>query len=174
MGLGAIEGNASFVEGCSFNDGYNGGIGVFGTNNLTLKNNVIYRAVGPAIDLEGKDHKVIGNLLTTSLSILTFRVGKIYASADLNWDGALNLEKAKDFTVTGNSIAGAEKVGIRFPGVPCDDNTKRVYGNEVCNYFVFVSRDLLKKLDIFQLIISFSRYFPNKDRKELKRKRFLI
>lgn len=131
LNIGAIEGNASFVEGCSFNDGYNGGIGVFGTHNLTLENNVIYRAVGPAIDLEGRHHKVIGNLMTTALSILTFRVSRVYATADLNWDGALNLDKAKDFTVIGNSIAGAEKVGIRFPGVPCDDVSKRVYGNEV-------------------------------------------
>ena len=32
------------------------------------------------------------------------KVSMVYASADLNWDGALNLDKAKSFTVVNNSI----------------------------------------------------------------------
>ena len=41
-------------------------------------------------------------------------------------DGALNLDKAKSFTVVNNSItalhiAGSEKVDMRFPDVPCEE-----------------------------------------------------
>lgn len=96
--------------------------------------------------------------MTTALSILTFRVSRVYASADLNWDGALNLEKAKDFTVIGNSIAGAEKVGIRFPGVPCDDVSKRVYGNEVNQYIVLCFNFLANRNLNEMLLYKFKRF----------------
>lgn len=36
----------SNVTGCSFNNGFNTAIGVFGTNKLNVTNNVIYRPVG--------------------------------------------------------------------------------------------------------------------------------
>ena len=32
----------------------------------------------------------------------------VYASADLNWDGALNLDKAKSFTIVNNCITAVQ------------------------------------------------------------------
>ena len=75
LGVGDVaHGNESFVDGCSFNDGYNVGIGVYGTNDLTVKNNVIYRTVGQGIDLEGSRNKLLNNLVVYSVAEATFRV----------------------------------------------------------------------------------------------------
>lgn len=75
LGIGDVaHGNESFVDGCSFNDGYNVGIGVFGTNYLTVKNNVIYHTVGQGIDLEGTGNKLLNNLVIHSVAESTFRV----------------------------------------------------------------------------------------------------
>jgi len=75
MNLGAITyGNASYVEGCSFQDGFNAGIGVYGTHNLTLKQNVIHHTVGPGVDLEGSSNELVDNLVMMSLAEETFKV----------------------------------------------------------------------------------------------------
>ena len=75
LDVGTIaNGNESFVSGCSFNDGFNAGIGVYGTNDLTVKNNVIHHTVGPGIDLEGAGNKLLNNLVTYSISEATYKV----------------------------------------------------------------------------------------------------
>ena len=74
LNLGTIKGNESFVHGCSFNDGFNVGIGVYGTNNLTIEDNVVHHTVGPAIDLEGADNKLLNNLVMLSLAEGTYKV----------------------------------------------------------------------------------------------------
>ena len=63
---------------------------------------------------------------------------RIFASADLKWPGAINVDKAVNYTMIGNSVAGSEKVGIRFPGIPCEDISKRIYGNEVKQKKIFL------------------------------------
>ena len=66
--------NPSFVKGSSFHDGYNMGIGVYGTNNLIILDNVIHHTVGPGIDLQGTNNSIIKNLVTLSLAEGTFMV----------------------------------------------------------------------------------------------------
>ena len=74
LAVGRITDGESLVYGSSFHDGFNVGIGVFGTDNLTLKNNVIHHTVGPAIDLGGQNNKLLHNLVTMSLAEATFKV----------------------------------------------------------------------------------------------------
>ena len=56
--------------------GYNVGVGVFGTDNLTLNDNIIHHTVGPAIDLGGRDNKLVHNLVIMSLAEATFKVSR--------------------------------------------------------------------------------------------------
>lgn len=69
-----VQTNESFVRGCSFHDGFNVGIGVYGTNNLTIENNVLHHCVGPCIDLEGSENKLLNNLVTVSIAEGTYKV----------------------------------------------------------------------------------------------------
>jgi len=61
------------VSGCSFNDGFNAGIGVYGTNDLTVENNVVHHTVGPGIDLEGAGNKLLNNLVMYSIAEATYK-----------------------------------------------------------------------------------------------------
>ncbi|XP_065660201.1 fibrocystin-L isoform X2 [Hydra vulgaris] len=127
----ATDENPSFVKGSSFHDGYNMGIGVYGTNNLVISDNVIHHTVGPGIDLEGSNNSIIKNLVTLSLAEGTFMTSAY--QFDMKWPGAIQVHNAENYTMYGNSIAGSEKNGLITRGVDCNDNDaiKRVYNNEI-------------------------------------------
>ena len=76
LDVGLVKGNDSLVYGSSFHDGYNTGIGVFGTSNLTIENNVVHHTVGPCIDVEGSDNKILHNLVMLSIAASTYKVTK--------------------------------------------------------------------------------------------------
>nr|XP_047143668.1 fibrocystin-L-like isoform X2 [Hydra vulgaris] len=123
--------NPSFVKGSSFHDGYNMGIGVYGTNNLIISDNVIHHTVGPGIDLEGRNNGIINNLITLSLAEGTFMTTAY--QFDMKWPGAIQVHNAVNYTMYGNSIAGSEKIGLITRGVDCNDNNAiaRIYNNEI-------------------------------------------
>jgi len=79
--IGDVEGNSSFVRSCSFNDGYNTALGVYGTNNLLIEGNVIYHGVNELVKLEGEGHQLIDNLISLSLAEVTYKVNAIYSSS---------------------------------------------------------------------------------------------
>ena len=51
----------------------------------------------------------------------------------MKFPGAIQLYSAQHYTFINNSIAGSEKAGLKFKGVPCEDMNAadRLYGNEV-------------------------------------------
>ena len=55
----------------------------------------------------------------------------------MKFSGAIQLDNAEDYTFINNSIAGSEKAGLKFKGVPCEDMNavNRIYGNEVKRWF---------------------------------------
>lgn len=72
-GLGDVDGNSSYIRGNSINRGYNTGIGMFGTNNLVVEDNVIYHTIGPSIRDEGKGNTYIHNLAARSEAFSTYK-----------------------------------------------------------------------------------------------------
>ena len=72
--MGTINGNESFVYGSSFNDGFNMGIGIYGTNDIEIEDNVIHHTVGPGIDLQGSRNKLLHNLVMYSIAEATYKV----------------------------------------------------------------------------------------------------
>ena len=52
---------------------------------------------------------------------------------DLKWPASIMLNKAENFTMIGNSVAGSEKIGIKTNGFSCSDDTSslKVRDNEV-------------------------------------------
>ena len=50
------------------------GIGVYDTDNLTITDNAVHFTVGPSIDLEGKNNKLIHNLVSRSVAESTYKV----------------------------------------------------------------------------------------------------
>ena len=72
--MGSIEDSETFITGSSIHDGFNVGIGVYGTDNLTITDNVVHFTVGPSIDLQGKSNKLVHNLASRSVAESTYKV----------------------------------------------------------------------------------------------------
>jgi hypothetical protein len=62
INVGDITNNSSYVTSCSFHDGYSAGLGAFGSNALTIANNVFHKTIGPSLSLSGSGHSIINNL----------------------------------------------------------------------------------------------------------------
>ncbi len=111
-------------------DGYNSGLGIFGTNELLVENNVFHHVVGAGIRNQGSSNKLIGNLVVLVIAPHTFKGQK--PDFDVHWPGGIEVSKAKDTTMIGNAVAGSEKIGFLIPGESCDvvDNTRDWRDNE--------------------------------------------
>ena len=59
---------SSYIRGNSFHDGFNTAIGVFGTNDLTVVDNVIHHTVGSSVRVWGSRNKVLHNVAVLSVS----------------------------------------------------------------------------------------------------------
>lgn len=124
-----MEGNTSYVSGNSFHDGFNTGIGVFRTNNLTIKDNIVHHTVGPSIRVIGEFVSLLRNLAVYSLSIHTYNGRK--DKSNLQWPGAIEVDQAKDVILINNTVAGSERFGFKISGEKCSDGPGISVGNEV-------------------------------------------
>lgn len=130
LNTGLVEGNTSYVRGNSFHDGFNTGIGVFGTDNLTVEDNVVHHTVGPSIRVAGRFDSVLRNLAVYSISIHTYN-GRSEQS-NIHWPGAIEVHEATDVTLINNTVAGSERFGIMLDGEKCTADSPGIsVGNEV-------------------------------------------
>ena len=101
----------------AIHDGYNPGIGVFGTNNLTVEDNIVHHTVGSSILVAGKFNRVLRNLAVYSISIHTYKGRRDHSL--VHWPGAIEVHEATDVTLINNTVAGSERFGFRIDGVEC-------------------------------------------------------
>ena len=117
LNLGSIQGNESFVRGSSFQDGFNSGLGIFGTDNLLIEDNILYHVVGAGIRNQGSRNQLLRNLVVLAIAPHTFK--GLLPPLDLFWPGGIEVIKAKNTTMVGNAVAGCERVGFLIPGESC-------------------------------------------------------
>ena len=72
--VGDVKDDESLVQGCSFNDGYNTAVGVYGSNGLRVIDNVIYHGVNELVQMEGNGHVFNNNLVAMAFAEATFKV----------------------------------------------------------------------------------------------------
>lgn len=130
LNTGVVEGNTSYVRGNSFHDCFITGIGVFGTDNLTVEDNVVHHTVGPSIRVAGRFNSLLRNLAVYSISIHTYNGRK--EKSNIHWPGAIEVHEALDVTMINNTVAGSERFGFKLDGEKCTDNSPGIsVGNEV-------------------------------------------
>ena len=117
LNLDKIQGNESFVRGSSFNDGYNSGIGVFGTDHLLIEDNVLHHVIGAGIRDYGSGTRILRNLIVLLIAPHTYK--GLVPPFDIFWPGGVEVIKAKNTTMIGNVVAGSEKIGFLIPGENC-------------------------------------------------------
>ncbi|XDV34188.1 hypothetical protein PO909_004380 [Leuciscus waleckii] len=121
--LGGVVGE-SYIKGCAFHDGFAPAIGVFGTDRLSIDDNVIHHTVGEGIRVWGDSNAIRRNLVT-----LTLWPGSYNGRAEefnFEWNAAIEVSEATNAILQGNIVAGYERVGFRIDGEPCPGSPNSV------------------------------------------------
>ena len=122
---GAANAQESYVKKCAFNFNYNTAIGVFGSNNIPVEDNVIFRFINNGIVDEGTGNKINGNLVTKGESIMRIlNLGK-----NPMWYGGINNIRSFGGSLSNNVAAGVAQGGFVTLGNECD-TTNKVLNNE--------------------------------------------
>ena len=111
----------NYVNGCSIHDGYNTGLGVFGTDAMVIAGNVIHVTVGPAMFVTGSNHQVIQNL--ASLTLFPGTYGDANEPGNSLWTANFELANTQGLTLVGNSAAGGARAGYHLNGEPCSSSS---------------------------------------------------
>ena len=110
--------DTTYVRRSSIHDGYNTGIGVFGSDGVIISDNVIHRTVGPSVVLEGSDHIMTNTMATVALFPGTYR--GIDDPENFHWTANFKLTSTTNLTLIGNAAAGGAKVGFHVDGESSD------------------------------------------------------
>ena len=102
MNVGATRRNESYVIGNSFNYNFNSALGIFGTSNLLLEDNVVYFTIGASIRVWGEHNEIIHNLVVYSASYSTYKDRR--DRFDIHWPGAIEADSAIGAVLIDNAI----------------------------------------------------------------------
>ena len=107
----------SYVRHCSFHDGYNVGIGVFGTNGMNVSDNVLHRTLGTSVFVTGQDHRLRHNLAVVALFPGTYKNRN--EPWNFEWTANYELTDANNLMLTDNAAAGGARAGYHTNGENC-------------------------------------------------------
>ena len=116
------NGRGSYIRSCSIHDGYNTGIGIFGTNAVELTDNVIHNTVGSSIHGTGSHLVVTGNLASLNHFLATYRATPTTQPANPEWTANYELTSTFNLTLQGNVAAGGGKAGFHINGDACSSS----------------------------------------------------
>ena len=113
---GKAQAKESYVKKCGFNFNYNSAIGVFGSNNIAVEDNVIYKFINNGIFDEGERNQITGNLVTKGESISRIK----NQAKNPDFYGCINIKRAKETVLMNNVMAGCAQAGLYTIGNPSD------------------------------------------------------
>ncbi|KAJ8334858.1 hypothetical protein SKAU_G00404970 [Synaphobranchus kaupii] len=153
LDLGDISTNESYIQGCAFHRGFSPAIGVFGTNGLSVDDNVIYFTVGEGIRVWGNNNRVRRNLVTMSLWPGSYQ-GRQEAF-NYDWNAAIEVNEGRNVVLQDNIVAGFERVGYRIDGEPCPGmgNPVEMWSQNEAHgglYGVYLNKDGLSGCSLIQ------------------------
>ncbi|XP_062266639.1 PKHD1 like 1, tandem duplicate 1 [Platichthys flesus] len=153
LNLGKVTGNESYIQGCAFHDGFSPAIGVFGTEEMNVDDNIVHHTVGEGIRIWGNKIKVRRNLVTMSLWPGSYQDRE--EPYNYEWSAAIEVNKGTNVVLQHNIVAGYERVAYRIDGEPCpgsvNDNEQWLH-NEAHGglYGVYLNRDGLPGCSFIQ------------------------
>ncbi|XP_062574409.1 fibrocystin-L-like [Saccostrea cucullata] len=108
----------SYVKKCAFHKGFSPAIMAYGTNNLPIEDNVIADTVWYAVESMSDGSIIKNNFVTKVQWEGSYQDRK--ETSNFRFNGAFNLDKATNLILQGNHVGGAERLGFRTTGEPCD------------------------------------------------------
>uniref|UniRef100_A0A3P9PH58 PKHD1 like 1, tandem duplicate 2 n=1 Tax=Poecilia reticulata TaxID=8081 RepID=A0A3P9PH58_POERE len=133
LNLGEVSGNDSYIQGCSFHDGFSPAIGVFGTAGLSIDDNVVHHTVGE-IRVWGDRIMLRRNLVMMSLWPGSYQDRE--EPFNFQWNAAIEVSEGSGVVLQNNIVAGYERVAYRIDGEPCPQN--EAHGGP---YGVYLNKD---------------------------------
>lgn len=114
----------SYIKNNAFHHGFAPTIGIFGTNGVSVKNNVVYRTVGSSIISNGRDNTIERNLITNNIFPGTY--GSRTELVNFEFFASIEIQDAEDTVLKDNVVAGSERVAYRLDGDSCDTSKPRL------------------------------------------------
>ncbi|XP_078617899.1 fibrocystin-L-like [Branchiostoma floridae x Branchiostoma japonicum] len=121
----------SYIRKNTFHSGFSPAIGVFGTQNLNIEDNVIHHTVGQAMRVWGVDNKLRRNLV--SLIIWPGGYQDRNEPENVDWTAAIEVFEATSIVLDGNVVAGSDRVGFHVDGEACSGGTTEAWTNNVAH-----------------------------------------
>ena len=90
------------MKGNSFNYNFNSALGIFGTSDLSVEDNVVYFTIGASIRVGGKVNKITHNLVVYSASYSTYKDRR--DKFDIHWPGAIETDSGTDIVLINNTV----------------------------------------------------------------------
>uniref|UniRef100_A0AAV2K2L6 G8 domain-containing protein n=1 Tax=Knipowitschia caucasica TaxID=637954 RepID=A0AAV2K2L6_KNICA len=107
----------TYLQGCSFHDGFSPAIGVFNTEGLWIEDNVIHHTVGEGIRVWGHNTTLKRNLVMMTLWPGSYQDRE--EDFNYEWNAAIEVNRATSVVLRDNIVAGYERVAFRIDGEPC-------------------------------------------------------
>ncbi|XP_065804470.1 fibrocystin-L [Labrus bergylta] len=126
LNLGEVKEDESYIQGCSFHDGFSPAIGVFGTSELKVDDNVIHHTVGEGIRIWGDKITVRRNLVMLSLWPGSYQDRE--EEFNFNFVAGIEVNKGTNVVLQYNIVAGYERVAYRINGEPCTGSENKMEG----------------------------------------------
>ncbi|XP_060573258.1 fibrocystin-L-like isoform X2 [Ruditapes philippinarum] len=143
----------SKVSKCSFHNGFNTAVGVFGTGSLNVTENVVFGSIGNAIRTSSGDTRLINNLVALVVSTASYQ--DRFELYDFESESGIEAMTSSDLVLQGNLVTGSERIAFHVPPQDCDDTSDRYKNNKayanVLGGFVVEFRDVLKQTDCAQM-----------------------
>ncbi|XP_056419985.1 fibrocystin isoform X2 [Hyla sarda] len=105
---------SSSVSSSSIHHSCGGGIRATNSTNISLHANVLYNSVGHGIHLDGGSHIITDNLLILMKQPKT----------QVEWVTGIKMNPPSHIVLSGNSVAGSERIGYYLQGQRCDSKEK--------------------------------------------------
>ena len=102
LDVGPTLRNESYVKGNSFSYNFNSALGIFGTNDLLVQDNVVYFTIGACLRVWGKANHLLHNLVVYSASYSTYKNRR--DKFDVHWPGAIETESGVGAVLIDNAI----------------------------------------------------------------------
>lgn len=151
----------TYIQGCSFHDGFSPAIGVFSTENLNIDDNVIHHTVGEGIRIWGHNITVRRNLVMMSLWPGSYQDRE--EPFNFEWNAAIEVNKGTAVVLQNNIVAGYERVGYRINGEPCpgDPSDSEMWSQNEAHgglYGVYLNKDGLPRCSLVREFFVWKNY----------------
>ncbi|CAF0853204.1 unnamed protein product [Didymodactylos carnosus] len=107
----------TYVDSCSFNNGYFTAIGLWVANGIPITNNVIFNTYKSGIVINGQNNIIQNNLVSSIY--WTGTAQPQFVQFNLDYDAAICSKDAVSVVMQDNFVAGVERLGIRIQGASC-------------------------------------------------------